>query len=149
MGKIRQEENFPASLGSHYGQVDEGQIQIGDDVIARIVDVAASEVEGVALDSKFALSDLIGGRKDSSQSVKGVSIEREAGNAAVAVIVSVKMEYGLDMYEAAVRLRKHIKTTVEKMTHVIVRRVDVRIVGIQVKGRDRDRGASSDEVPRD
>jgi uncharacterized alkaline shock family protein YloU len=116
---------------------DAGQVQIGDDVIARIIEIATGEIEGVSLESKFALADLIG-RKD-KEPVKGITIER-ADDASVAVAVSVRMAYGKDMYDLAVRLQRHVKATVEKMTRVVVARIDVRIVGIII---ERERPATA------
>lgn len=120
-------------------RAEAGQVQIGDDVIARIIEIATGEIEGVALESKFALADLIG-RKD-KEPVKGITIER-ADDGSVAVAVSVRMAYGKDMYDLAVRLQRHVKATVEKMTHVVVARIDVRIVGIIIE-RDRTAAANT------
>jgi uncharacterized alkaline shock family protein YloU len=146
----QQEEDFSIELAREYGRGESGQIQIGDDVIARIVEIATGEVEGVTLESRFALSDLIS-RKD-KESVKGILVEREEESGSVNVHISVRMAYGKDMYDLAVRLQKHIKQTVEKMTHVVVRKVDVRIVGIHVerekekdKEKERERPAVSSE----
>lgn len=122
-------------------RVDAGQVQIGDDVIARIIEIATGEIDGIALESKFALADLIG-RKD-KEPVKGITIDR-AEDGSVAVAVSVRMAYGKDMYDLAVRLQKHVKATVEKMTHVVVARIDVRIVGIII---ERERPATNPGLP--
>jgi len=122
---------------SESGQV--GQVQIGDDVIARIVAIAATEVEGITLESKFALSDLIGGRKEREQ-VKGIVVERGSDDSnRVRIQISVRMEYGRDMYDLALQLRNHVKATVEKMTRVSVNNVDIRIIGINVREKDRER----------
>jgi len=138
------EVDFGMELTREFGRGEAGQIQIGDDVIARIVEIATGEVDGVTLESRFALSDLIS-RKD-KESVKGILIERDIDSGTVTVHISVRMAYGKDMYDLAVRLQKHIKHTVEKMTHVAVRKVDIRIVGIHVerekekeKEKDRDK----------
>jgi uncharacterized alkaline shock family protein YloU len=137
-----QDEDFGMELTRDYGRGEAGQIQIGDDVIARIVEIATGEVEGISLESRFALSDLIS-RKD-KESVKGILVERDADSGAVTIHVSVRMAYGKDMYDLAVRVQKHIKQTVEKMTHVAVRKVDIRIVGILVeKEKEKDKDAAA------
>ncbi|MBX3730629.1 MAG: Asp23/Gls24 family envelope stress response protein [Candidatus Sumerlaeia bacterium] len=122
-------QSFPYAYAPASGE--DGLIQIGDDVIARIVEIATGEVEGVSLESKFALADLIN-LKD-KEAVKGISVHRNEEDGSVQIVVSVRMGYGRDMYDLALRLRRHVKDTVEKMTHVLVRRVDVRIVGIIVE----------------
>jgi uncharacterized alkaline shock family protein YloU len=127
------EEDYVQSFPYAYAPAssEDGLIQIGDDVIARIVEIATGEVEGVSLESKFALADLIN-LKD-KEAVKGISVQRNEEDGSVQVIVSVRMGYGRDMYDLALRLRRHVKDTIEKMTHVLVRRVDIRIVGIIVE----------------
>ncbi len=142
-----QEEDFGMELTRDYGR-ESGQIQIGDDVIARIVEIATGEVDGVTLESRFALSDLIS-RKD-KESVKGILVERDADSGTVTVHISVRMAYGKDMYDLALRLQKHIKHTVEKMTHVAVRKVDIRIVGIHVerekeKEKEKEKGLEKEK----
>jgi len=123
------EEEFALNYGQfNPSEKEGGLIQIGDDVVARIVEIATSEVEGVMLESKFALSDLIS-RKE-KETVKGISIQRDEKSGSVKIAVSVRMIYGGDMYDLALRLRKHVKATVQKMTRVPVGSVDVRIVGI-------------------
>lgn len=112
-----------------------GAIIIGDDVLAHIVARAASEVDGVEIDSRFALTDLLGRRE--KEHVKGISVRRNAEDNSVAIVCSVRMAYGQDMYDLAVNLRRHIKSTVEKMTRVIVHEVSVRIVGLVLSERER------------
>jgi len=122
---------------------EQGDITIGDNVIAQIVARACSEVAGVVIDSRFALADLIG-RKE-KEHIKGIAVERDETENSVLITCSVRMKYGEDLYRLAVRLRDHVRTTVEKMTHVIVRRVDIRIVGIIL---DRGPGNGADEETR-
>lgn len=119
---------------------EDGVIQIGDDVVARIVEIATSEVDGVLLESKRALTDLIG-RKD-KEPVKGIGISRDEITGSVRIVVSVRMIYGNDMYDLGIKLRKHIKSTVQRMTRVPVGAVDVRIVGIMTAEQQRRHEAS-------
>lgn len=120
---------------------EEGElIQISDDVITHIVELAGREIEGVSLiESKSSFSELRNFiSKGKFISRKGeeprrISVERGAKKGDVKIQVSVEMEYGKDMYELAVRLRNHIKNAVEKMTRVTVKKVDVAIVGIRLK----------------
>ena len=132
-------EDYGDELEAQFLVSDEGSVAIGDDVIARIVEPAASEVEGVEIDSKVALSDtlsdILGRKKEGErrEHIKGIGVQRDPEDHSVNIIMSVRMAYGEDMYDLAIRLRKHIRATVEKMTHVKVSRVDIRIVGITTK----------------
>ncbi|MGF1571536.1 MAG: Asp23/Gls24 family envelope stress response protein [Sumerlaeia bacterium] len=120
---------------------EEGElIQISDDVITHIVELAGREIQGVSLiESKSSFSELRNfiskgkfiNRK--GEEPRRISVERGAKKGDVKIQVSVEMEYGKDMYELAVRLRNHIKDAVEKMTRVTVKKVDIAIVGIRQK----------------
>ena len=131
-----QDEEFAEGLESQYIIEEEGRIEIGNDVIARIAGIAATEVEGVSLENRFAIADWIGRRE--KEPVKGINVVRDEGSNSVTITCTVLMAYGRDMYEAAVRLRQHVKQTVQKMTHVIVKRVDVKIVGILMEPERRE-----------
>lgn len=119
---------------------EEELIQISDDVITHIVELAGREIAGVSLiESKSSFSELRNfiskgkfiNRKQGEEP-RRISVERGAKKGDVKIQVSVEMEYGKDMYELAVRLRNHIKDAVEKMTRVTVKKVDVAIVGIRL-----------------
>ncbi len=137
-----------------------GQIQIGDDVISRIVAYAIEEVDGVTRDSKTSIAEKIGiadfiGRREARgeesprrdrEYEKGILVERHPEKNSVGVTLSVRMDYGKDMYDLAVQLRDHVKSTVEKMTHVIVDRVDVRIVGINPREKkEAEKGTETED----
>jgi uncharacterized alkaline shock family protein YloU len=127
------EDNKPDPDAPRYdlmlGDREEGDIHIGDDVVAHIVERAILEKEGVRLDSRFALADYLPGR-ERKEHVKGISISRKAEDGSVDIAVSVRMAYGEDMYQLAVQTREHIREAVQKMSRVIVNRVDIRIVGL-------------------
>ncbi len=139
-----------------------GQIQIGDDVISRIVAYAIEEIDGVTRDTKtsiaeriekIGIADFIGRREAKHEEgprrdreyEKGILVERDPEANSVGVTLSVRMDYGRDMYDLAVQVRDHVKTTVEKMTHVIVGRVDVRIVGINARDKKESEKAAEAE----
>jgi uncharacterized alkaline shock family protein YloU len=120
---------------------EEELIQISDDVITHIVDLASREIQGVSLvESRSSFSELasyiskgkfIRGKSERDEP-RRISVERGQKKGDVKIHISVEMEYGKDMYELAVKLRNHIKDAVEQMTRVHVRKVDVTIVGIRM-----------------
>jgi len=150
----RTDEEQEPMLEAQYIPGGSGHVMIGDDVISRIVAFAIEDVKGVSRDSrtsiaeKIGIADFIGRRGEAKQAAeeaprrdreyeKGILIERDPEKNSVGVTLSVRMDYGRDMYELAVDLRDHVKKTVENMTHVIVDRVDVRIVGINPREKDK------------
>lgn len=142
------EDYEPETQGIYPVEGGQGRISIGDDVISKIVALAVADIEGVKRDAresiaeKFGIKDLIGRRPSDEirkerekEFEKGVVVDRDATRNSVTITVSVLMDYGRDMYELAIQLRNHIRATVEKMTRVVVDRVDVRIVGINVRDK--------------
>ena len=103
-----------------------GDIKIENSVVATIAAIAAQEVEGVvSMGGKFSLSEMLG-RKDADRGVK-VEIEEDSR---ANIFLDVKIEYGLNMYNAAHELQRKIKTNVEQMTGLVVEKVNVKINGI-------------------
>lgn len=119
---------YQEDLDAHVMKTDDGgEVLIGDNVIGRIVEIATREFAGqIALRSKFNLSNLINRKeKDNSSSIH---IERDPDNGTVDITVDVRIVFGEDFYDLAIKLRNHIKHTVENMTRVDVKCVNVKIV---------------------
>ena len=133
------DEDFGRNLEEQFLSSEGGLIQIGDDVIARIVEHATEEVDDVTLESKSKWTELLNRKDKEDQHVRGIVIDRDPDTASLKrIAVSVRMAYGRDMYDLALKLRRHIKSTVEKMTRVVVPQVDIRIVGITVAKGDKN-----------
>lgn len=109
-----------------------GSILINPDVIARIAGMAAAEVEGVSLGSKFSFADII----RSKEPVKGVQVQQnETGR--YSLVCEVKMAYRTPMRDTAEKLQRHIKETVERMTSLDLETVDIRIVDIYIDKKEK------------
>lgn len=104
-----------------------GKIQINDDVIATISQLAAVEVEGIAgIAGGSSLADVLGGKS----ARKGVTVTTDdAGHYAV-IDLEVNVEYGVDVYKAARLLQRAVKSAVETMTGLRVKAVNVRISAV-------------------
>ena len=104
-----------------------GTVQIADDVIAVIVGIAATEVEGIA-----ALGDDITNELMSKVGIKninkGVKVAINEGH--VDVEVSLTVRYGYNIPATCAKVQEKIKNTVENMTGLKVTDVNVRIAGI-------------------
>ncbi len=106
-----------------------GSVNIAEDVVAAIVGLAATEVEGVAYMSGNVTNEIIGklGIKNLS---KGVVIGIEEGR--VSAEVSLVMRYGYGIPKTAKAVQDKIKSAVENMTGLAVERVNVHIVGVDI-----------------
>ena len=105
-----------------------GSIMINPDVIARIAGLAANEVEGVSLGTKFTIADIL----PSKEPVKGIQVVKN-DEGRYSIVAEVKMAYRTPMWETAERLQRHIKETVERMTSLELESVDVKIVDIYIE----------------
>jgi len=123
---------------------DFGEIKINNEVVGTVAGLAAMEVEGISgMGGKFSLGEMLG-RKDAD---KGVTVAIEGNRATISV--EVKVEYGVNMYEAAHKLQKCVKDAVERMTGLVVDKVNVIIKGIVVSEHEKKQEKKEKlEVPR-
>lgn len=106
-----------------------GDIKISDDVIASIVGLAVSEVEGIdSMVGNYTKEKVAkSGIKNSSKGVK-VVIEDNTVSAEVYVII----KYGFPIPALTAAVQERIKSAVESMTGLSVSTVNVHITGINV-----------------
>ncbi len=113
----------PTSLG------DLGSIHIAEDVVASIVSLAATEVEGVAYMFGNVTKEIIG-KLGIKNLTKGVVIGIE-GNY-VSAELSLVMRYGYGIPKTAKAVQEKVRSAVENMTGLTVERVNVHIVGVDI-----------------
>lgn len=110
-----------------------GTTVIEDAVVSKIAGIAAREVSGVAslgAGSARVLSNLresFGANTDVRQ---GVSVAIHNGVATVGVAIIA--EYGVAIHELAEAIRRNIITGVERMTGLVVERVDVTVHDVKL-----------------
>lgn len=123
-------ENRPVS--KIYESSTSGVVQIADDVVATIVGLAATEVEGVAAMYGNLTNEIVGklGAKNLSKGVK-VVVENGEVYAELAIIV----EYGFDVVEIAKSVQSKVKVAIENMTGLNVSAVNVRIAGLNIDNK--------------
>lgn len=104
-----------------------GAIRIASDVVATIASLAAAEVAGVAGMSGGVVGGLAEmlGRK---QLTKGVKVDVGESDAALDIYIIVS--YGQPIAEVARKVQECVKTTVESMTGLACRVVNVHVQGV-------------------
>lgn len=107
-----------------------GTVQIADDVVAVIVGLAATEVDGVSAIGGNITNELMSkvGIKNLSKGVKIAITDKN-----VAVDISLTLEYGFNIPSTCAKVQDKIKSTVENMTGLDVTDVNVRITGVDMK----------------
>ena len=104
-----------------------GIIEIADDVVSSIVGLAVTEVDGVAQLSGDITRDLIAklGKKTLSKGIR-ISYEEQS----VLVDVALVIKFGFNIVEVSENVQEKVKTTLETMTGLTCRQVNVKIAGI-------------------
>lgn len=107
-----------------------GNVNISEDVIVTISNIAANEIEGVAgvySGIADALLEIFRGKKFN----KGVSVILEEEKISVTIIIDV--EYGRIIPEVAKKVQENVKNAIESMTEREVNEVNVHVHGVVIK----------------
>ena len=113
-----------------------GNVKISDEVIATIAQIAANEVDGIiGTGSSFAgeIKQILSKKAPAG---KGVKVVTENGE--VTVDISVVVEYGAKIPAVSRELQENVKKNVESMTGLSVRKVNIHVVGIEVKEEEKE-----------
>lgn len=108
--------------------VDNGKVNISDEVVATIAGIAATEIDGVHGMSGSTIGDIaekLGAKKSPQKGVK-VAISEIGAEIDVYIVV----EYGKRIPELAWEVQENVKNSVETMTGIDVKSVNVRIEGV-------------------
>lgn len=103
---------------------ENGNVRISNEVISIIAGVAANEIDGVVSMSggiTGGITEMLG-MKNLSKGVKVDINEKEAN-----IDIFITVEYGIKISEIGVKVQKNVKDTVENMTGLEVKSVNVNI----------------------
>lgn len=115
---------------------DLGVVHINNEAITTIASIAAMEVRGVrkmGFGARRGIRDLFCRR----YAAKGVRIDMK--EAEIRLVVSIVVEYGMDIPRVADEVQDCVKRAVEKMTGLIMSEVDVVVEGVYAPSLDKDR----------
>ena len=113
-----------------------GSIHISEEAVATIVRMAADQVEGIAhapLSMASGFTEKLGKKNPA----KGVKVE--LGEHEVKIALYIYVEYGVKIPKLAMELQKEVRQTVQMMTGLQVKEVDIFVQGISFeKEAERD-----------
>jgi uncharacterized alkaline shock family protein YloU len=118
----------------------EGRTTISDTVVAKIAGIAAREVSGVyalggtASRAVGALRERIPG--STTNHSQGISVE--VGEKEAAIDVQLTAEYGVALADLAAGIRRNIITSLERMTGLLVKEVNVEVLDVHLDSDDND-----------
>lgn len=107
-----------------------GVVRIADDVVGTIANIAATEIQGVNGLSGGIAGDLVEifGKKNLT---KGVKVNTEEKT--VELDLNIIVDFGIKIPEVAWEIQEAVKRSVESMTGLAVKVVNVHVVGINLK----------------
>ncbi|MBE6022409.1 MAG: Asp23/Gls24 family envelope stress response protein [Cellulosilyticum sp.] len=102
------------------------QIQIADDVIAVVAEIAALEVDGITATTagKGDLMQALSGKKRP----KGIKIEVSENE--VFIDLGIMVKYGVKIQKVCKEAQEKVKNSVETMTGLNVISVNIHVVGV-------------------
>lgn len=104
-----------------------GEVMIADDVIATIAGLATTEVEGVASMQGNITNELVG-KLGMKNMTKGIKLKLEEDG--VIVDLYIQMRYGYSIPKTCGIIQDKVKTAIENMVGLMVKTVNVHIVGV-------------------
>ena len=113
--------------------LDNGQITYANEVIATIVSVATTEVEGI---SGIAGSGAISGILAKGKTPRGVKVDMEGQE--VNVDVSVTVDYGMPIQKVGRNAQENVRKSIESMTGLHVDKVDLHVVGVSFEKENQE-----------
>ena len=114
---------------------EKGTITYATEVIATIVGVATTEVEGIAsMAGAASISELLSGKPKNFS--RGVRVE--VGAEEVAVDVSVIVDYGMPIQIVGSNVQENIRKSIETMTGLQVLKVDVHVLGVSFEKENKE-----------
>lgn len=127
------------------GRNQNGTICFAADVLATIAGIALTEIEGIA--NGLHYSGLISGKRGQNN-IKAITrgVKVEVKERLVSVSISVVIEYGYSVPEICRNIQENVKKTIETMTGMQVKNVDIHVTGINFDKENKE--ASQDEYKK-
>ena len=107
-------------------------LSVSTEVLEKMAEIAAKEVDGVAGLSKKAMD--IKGIVKTKNAFKGVKVETINGAIEISVYICLKAD--AKVKETAERVQENIKDKIQTMTGSAVTKVNVQVADIEIKGEE-------------
>ncbi|WP_202081020.1 Asp23/Gls24 family envelope stress response protein [Caldalkalibacillus salinus] len=124
--------------------MENGMIRIADDVVAVISSIATLETEGVS-GMSAGIAEGITKRVSGKQVQRGVQVIIEDDEATIDVRVVV--QFGQKIDEVCKQVQFNVKKSIENMTGIEVKAVNVRVDGVDLKQQEVKTQTSSAVTP--
>src|SRR5690554_4003533 len=129
----------------HTGELDQskdGNLNIADDVISTIANIAASEVTGVTAMSS-GIADGIVEKFGKKPLGRGIKVDTKEGEVKIDIFLIV--DYGVRIPDVAWEVQENVKKSIEAMAGLKVTQVNIHVQGVNFKG-DTSQGDEQENV---
>lgn len=109
-----------------------GEVQITDEVVAIIAGLAATEIKGVRSLNGNITYEMVS-RMGMKSLSRGVRVKVDGHQ--VLVHLAINLEYGFSIPKTSKVVQEKVKTTLENMTGLEVKEVNVRIAGVNIENQ--------------
>ena len=123
---------------------DKGQITYANEVIATIVTVATTEVEGISGIAGAGSSTISGILAKGSKTPRSVRVDMVGED--VNVDVSVTVDYGMPIQKVGRNAQENVRKSIESMTGLHVDKVDLHVVGVSFEKENQEMQLSQNTV---
>ena len=113
---------------------ESGQITYANEVIATIVSVATTEVEGIS--GIAGSASPLSGRLNKGRIPRGVRVDMNGED--VSVDVSVTVDYGMPIQKVGRSAQENVRKSIESMTGLHVDKVDLHVVGVSFEKENQE-----------
>ena len=112
---------------------ENGQITYATEVIATIVSVATTEVEGISgITGNSPISGIIG----KGRMPRGVKVDVNGSH--VSVDISVSVDYGIPIQKVGRNCQENVRKSIETMTGLTVDKVDLHVVSVSFEKENQE-----------
>ena len=115
--------------------LDDGQITYANEVIATIVSVATTEVDGIS-GIAGAAGSITGILGKGSKTPRGVKVDVNGND--INVDVSVTVDYGMPIQKVGRNAQENVRKSIESMTGLHVDKVDLHVVGVSFEKENQE-----------
>jgi len=120
------------SQGGSPLSTSQGKTTIADDVVAKMVTLAAKEIEGIYDIGAQGLGDQITGlpQRLSGRSSSEQGVHVEVGEREVAIDLQIIAHFGVRIPDLTAAVRRNVIDRVERLLGLIVKEVNIKVSGL-------------------
>ena len=107
-----------------------GSIHISNDVVSKIVGIAAQATSGISSMS-VGLTEGIAKSISGKSLQKGIDVDVKDDQASIQLRINV--QYGFKMHQVCKELQHNVQQAVEQMTGILVNEIKVHVVGVSMQ----------------